>query len=224
MLEKAQRTGYIRLVRLADGGAIDASSVAIEPARWHRVAADGDFAPGDLVGQIELPAEETELRVDVADLVVAPAGTGGLIVGDGHDVVGIGIAGRHRVRIGGVDEGGAGDGRVAAGQGVAEGACAEDSDIPDSVGQCRRYLGDAVADPGRRLGEAAVRPAVGDLRLADIQFRVAADRCHIHLPGDLVDGYVDPVGAVTVSAAVPFHTEDKIKVNGAAPLAVAGER
>ena len=192
----------IHMGRLADVGGIGAVAVAEEPAGRYRIAAQRDF-PAGLVSrvQVQLPSQEAELGVDVADLVVTPAGAVDVVIDDRRGVVGIGIAWRHRVGVAGVDERFAGDHRDEVGQCVGKTSAAIDRYVPGSVGQGRGHLGDAVDHAGRSLGKGAVGPAVGNVAAFDVQLRVLSDLAggQVDLPGDLVDRHIDPVGGISVA-------------------------
>ena len=61
--------------------------VAIIPLARNRISADGDFRPGNLVGQIQLPAQRTKLFRGVDYGVIPPADPGWRIIGDRKHIV-----------------------------------------------------------------------------------------------------------------------------------------
>jgi len=204
LLQKTEAAGQIHMVRIADRRVIGTPAVAVAPAGRDGVPSEGYRAARHLAGQVELPAEETDLGADIADLVVAPAGAACFIVGNRNVVVGIGVSRRDRVRIGGIDVGSRRDGRVLALQGVGKAAVAVDGDIPGTIGESGRDLGNAVGHAGGRLGKGAVHPAVGYVALADVHIRilVRCTGCQVHLPGDLLDGHIDPVGDIAEAVVI----------------------
>ena len=160
------------------------------PFSWHGIAPDGDLGSGDLIGEIQHPAQCAQLFGDVEHSIITPADAVGRVVGHAEYII--------HVR----------NNRIAVGEGttVGVGVPSVNRDVERPVAQAwntapgtgrRGHQSNTGADVvARGFGKRVVAKFVGYSVAADSDVGVAVGRYQVQLPRDLLNGHLHLKGDV----------------------------